>query len=404
MTSHQTTFLLFELSVIVLLARLLGCAARRLGQPPVIGEVLAGILLGPTLFHGEIANTVFPLDTRPLLTAAADMGVAVFMFLIGLELDHQLTRAVGRMAATVALASILVPFALGIAVAFVVASNHPVGHRTGFILFLGTAMAITAFPVLARILADRGMSRTRLGGLALTAAAIGDLVAWMLLAVVLTVAANGTDQWRILLIVPFLALMRWGVRPLLRRLVADDRLSSALPAVAVAGLLASGALTEWIGLHFIFGAFLFGVVMPRTDAEHVRTKLVSRLSELNTVLFLPVFFVIAGFNVDLSSLSLPGLAELGLILLVAVGGKFGAVFAVARLHGLPARDASVLGTLMNTRGLTELIILGVGLSYGMLDQRLYILMVAMAVLTTMMTGPLISVIGRERTSQPTLSR
>nr|WP_304413845.1 cation:proton antiporter [Kibdelosporangium sp. MJ126-NF4] len=227
-------------------------------------------------------------------------------------------------------------------------------HRLGFVLFIGAAMSVTAFPVLARILKDRGMLRTMLGGLALTCAAVDDVLAWCLLAVVVFVSGSGgADQWLIVLGPLYVGLMVWVVRPVLRRfLPAGDSIGAGTLGTMLAGVLVSGAVTEWIGLHFI----------------------------------------VTGLKVNLSALGATGLVELGLVLLVAIGGKFGGAFTGARLHGLPARQSAALATLMNTRGLTELIILTVGLQLGVLDQSLYSIMVAMAVITTAMAGPLLRLI------------
>jgi Kef-type K+ transport system membrane component KefB len=387
-------FLLLDIAVVIVVARFLGAVARRLGQPPVIGEVLAGILVGPSLFGQGFSSAVFPADTRPFLTALGNLGVAMFMFVVGLELERTLLRGRGRIAATVSLGSILLPFAGGAALALTLIDNHPGAHRLGFVLFIGAAMSVTAFPVLARILTDRRMHKTALGGLALTCAAIDDVLAWSLLAVVVVLSGNaGSEQWLIALFPLYLALMVWGVRPLLRRLFATAQPRvPALLTVTVAGALLSGAAAEWIGLHFLFGAFLFGAVFPRDGTERLREEILGRVSEFNTTLLLPIFFIVTGLKVDLSGIGTAGLVELGPVLLVAITGKFGGAFAGARLHGLPARKSAALATLMNTRGLTELIILSVGLQLGQLDQQLYSIMVAMAVITTAMAGPLLRLI------------
>ncbi|WP_084433483.1 cation:proton antiporter domain-containing protein [Kibdelosporangium aridum] len=392
MNTHQVVFLLLDLAVIVVLARLLGAVARRFDQPPVIGELLAGILLGPTLFGEGFAAALFPTDVRPFLAALANVGVAMFMFMVGLELEQTLLRGRGKLAVTVSVSSIVLPFTLGVGLAFYLAMNRPVEHRLGFVLFIGAAMSVTAFPVLARILQDRGMLRTMLGGLALTCAAIGDVLAWCLLAVVVIVSggASGVEQWLIVLGPIYVALMLWVVRPLLRKLFTAGA-TGALPTV-LAGALISGAVTELIGLHFIFGAFLFGVIVPREGTDTLRHRIIDRVEEFNSALLLPVFFIVSGLKVNLSTLSTTGLVELGLVLLVAIAGKFGGAFVGARLHGLPARKSAALATLMNTRGLTELIILTVGLQLGVLDQSLYSIMVAMAVITTAMAGPLLRLI------------
>ncbi|CAM5590829.1 Sodium/hydrogen exchanger OS=Streptomyces glaucescens OX=1907 GN=SGLAU_25985 PE=4 SV=1 [Streptomyces glaucescens] len=402
MTAQQTTALLAGLAVLVILARLLGAVARRLGQPAVIGEVLAGIALGPTLFHGAISDALFPDDIRPLLSALAAVGIAVFMFIIGLEWDATLIRGIGSLAATVSFSSILLPFGLGAALALYLLDDHAADDRTAFMLFMGIAMSITAFPVLARILTDRGMSRSPLGVVALACASIDDVLAWSLLAAVVAISGSaGSEEWRILLAVPYLLGMFFVVRPLLRRF-ADRRtglrLTPTVLAGVLAGLLLSAAATEWLGLHYIFGAFLFGVILPRTGTAQLREDVHDRLGQMSGTLLLPVFFLVAGLKVDLSGLDASGLGDLGLILAVAIGGKFAGAFAAARLNRMPVRESTALATLMNTRGLTELIVLNVGLQLGILGQDLYSLMVVMAVVTTAMAGPLLNwILGRPDT-------
>jgi Kef-type K+ transport system membrane component KefB len=397
--THQTSALLLGLAVIVLLARLLGALARRAGQPAVIGEVLAGIALGPTLFHGAISEALFPVSVRPLLSALAAVGVAVFMFIVGLEWDAAMIRGSGNLAAAVSLSSILLPFGLGTVLALHLMDDYGTGNKTAFMLFMGIAMSITAFPVLARILTDRRLSRTPLGAIALACASIDDVLAWSLLAVVVAVSGGaGADQWRILLAVPYLLGMVFVLRPLLHRLAArggELRLTPAVFASVLVGLLLSAAVTEWVGLHYIFGAFLFGVILPRPGGERLRAEVQERLGQLSGTLLLPVFFLVAGLQVDLSGLGASALGTLALILLVAVGGKFTGAFLAARLHRMPVKESAALATLMNTRGLTELIVLNVGLQLGYLGQNLYSLMVVMAVVTTAMAGPLLSwILGR----------
>ncbi|MEU3337910.1 cation:proton antiporter [Streptomyces sp. NPDC006668] len=396
MSSDQAADLLTGLAVVIVVAGLLGQAVRRLGQPPVIGEILAGIALGPTLFDGAVSDALLPAGIRPFLSALANVGVAVFMFLVGLELDRGLIRGTGRITVSVSLASILLPCGLGMALAPYLLHSHPNGNRLGFVLFMGVAMAITAFPVLARILTDRDMQRTPLGALALCCAAMGDVLAWSLLAVVVAIVTPGANPWRTLLFLPYLILMLYPVRRLLERgfrwLAATGRSGTLLLPVAFAGLLLSGAATERMGLHFIFGAFLFGALVPRTGTERLRADLHERIASVNNVLLLPVFFLVAGLQVDLSHAGRSDLVQLAAILAVAVGGKFLGAYAGARLNGLGHRVSSALAILMNTRGLTELIILSVGRQLGILDARLYSLMVVMALLTTAMTGPLLQAV------------
>jgi Kef-type K+ transport system membrane component KefB len=401
--------LLLGLALISLLAFAAGALARRLRQPPVVGEVLLGVLLGPTLLNGVISDAVFPTDIRPFLSALANIGVALFMFTVGAELDAGLLRGRRVVAGTVASGSIALPFGLGAALAFYLFIGHPTDNKTGFILFMGAAMSVTAFPVLARILTDRGMNRTWLGNVALACAAIDDVLAWLLLAVVVAICGAGTgSQWLLLLFVPYVLLMFAVVRPALRRLLEDRRVvgpaGSAPLVITLVGLLTSAAFTEWIGLHFIFGAFLFGAIMPRNAARKLRTDITGnvtdKISHLNGLLLLPIFFIVAGLKVDLSSMDGNDVVELGLILAVAVGGKFLGAFIAARLSGLRSRPASALAILMNTRGLTELIILSVGLELGVLDGQLYSSMVLMALITTAMAGPLLQMIYPMHSADP----
>jgi Kef-type K+ transport system membrane component KefB len=419
--TDQLTSFLFALAVIVLLASLFGAGARRLGQPAVIGEIVLGVLLGPTLFSGVVSDALFPAGIRPFLSALANVGVALFMFTVGLEFDRKLLRGRRVIAASVASGSIVLPFSLGVALAFYLIQRHPTENRTAFVLFMGAAMSVTAFPVLARILTDRGLARTWLGAVALACAAIDDVLAWTLLAVVVAISGSaGGFDLMLLLAVPYLVAMPLVVRPALRWLLGKRRLTgptSAVPIVVIlVGLLLSAAFTEWIGLHFIFGAFLFGAVMPREGAVVPRPEagengsgqedtnspsvVASRLKQLNGVLLLPIFFIVAGLNVDLSDLDAAGLLELLLILVAAIGGKFLGAFAGARLNKMPSRPAAALAVLMNTRGLTELIILSVGLQLGVLDGELYSYMVVMALVTTMMAGPLLQRIYPLRRAEP----
>jgi Kef-type K+ transport system membrane component KefB len=295
----------------------------------------------------------------------------------------------------VSVSSIILPLSLGVGLGVWLASRHHVHHVLPFALFVGTAMSVTAFPVLARILTDRGMHRTRIGGTALASAAIDDVLAWSLLAVVAAIAGAGGQPLRLLLAPVYAGVMFGLVRPLLRQL-ADvyqrrGRLTPNVLAVTLAGLLLSSYATDWMGVKYIFGAFLFGVVMPREGAAAavLREEILNRLEQVSVLVLLPVFFVVSGLSVNLSSVGLSGLVELCLILLVAVVGKFAGAFAGARLAGVPGRPAGVLATLMNTRGLTGIVILSVGLQLHILDQSLYSLMIVMAIVTTVMAGPLL---------------
>jgi Kef-type K+ transport system membrane component KefB len=388
--------LLLALAVIVAAARLLGWLAGRLGQPPVIGEIVAGILLGPTLAGGAVTTAIFPADVRPALTDLADVGVCIFMVFVGLHLDRELLRGQGRIAATVSVSAMVLPFGLGVLLALYLAARYPTTHRPAFVLFIGTALSITAFPVLARILSDKGLVKTPIGGLALACAALDDVLAWSLLAAVVAIAGASGHPWRVLLVVPFAAVLLKVVRPLLaragHRLRAGPLASGVVLVAGAAGLVLCAEATDWMGLHPIFGAFLFGVALPRDVAPALTARVLPRVEAVNSFVLLPVFFLIVGLKVNLAQTDAGRLAELGLILVAAIGGKGIGAYLGARLCGARPRHSAVLATLLNTRGLTELIALTVGLQLGLLDRTLYSLMVVMAVVTTAMTGVLLRLI------------
>ena len=294
------------------------------------------------------------------------------MFVVGYEVDLRLIRGREHVALSVSVGSVILPLGLGTALGVWLAHRNHVHHVSTFALFIGTAMAATAFPVLARILTDRGLHRTRIGGLALASAAVADVLAWTLLAVVVGWPGSGA-QWRVLLAIPYAAAMFLLVRPLLRRLSGfyckAGRLTPNVLATVLVGLLLSCYATNWMGLHFIFGAFLFGIVMPRVDASSLREEILERLEQISVLVLLPLYFVVSGLSINLSTIGSSGLEELGAILAVAIIGKFTGAYCGAQLAGVRGRDAGVLATLMNTRGLTELVILGVGLQLHILASR-----------------------------------
>jgi Kef-type K+ transport system membrane component KefB len=402
MKDHDVQLLLADLALIIVLARLFGAAAKRIGQPPVLGEIVAGILLGPTIWSGHITAALFPKELIPPLTAFADLGLVFFMFVVGYEVDLGLVRGRERVAVGVALGSIVAPLGLGAGLGAWLAHRYHVTNVAVFVFFIGTAMSITAFPVLARILTDRGLHRTMIGGLALASASIDDVLAWALLAIVFVLAGSGGNGLRIVLAPVYAAGVVWLVRPLLRRLGTiyerQRRLTPVVLSVIVVGVLLSSAATDWMGIKFIFGAFIFGLVMPR-DATALREDILIRLEQVSVLVLIPVFFVIAGINVNLSGIGLSGLIDLVLIMVVAVAGKFGGAYLGARTTGVRPRQAGALAALMNTRGLTEIVILAIGLQLHILDKSLYSLMVVMAILTTAMAAPLLKYIYPNRIMQ-----
>jgi Kef-type K+ transport system membrane component KefB len=384
--------LLLDIAIVLVAARTLGSVAQRLGQPRVIGEILAGVVLGPTLLGHLIGHRLFPASVLPSLNTLADVGLVLFMFVIGMGLDQTLVKGMVRVATGVAVSATVLPLALGCGLAVWLAHTNAHGRTLAFVLFFGTAVSATAFPVLARIIADRGMQQLRIGSLALASAAIIDIIAWILLAIAVAFAsAVGPNSWHIMLVPAYALLMFLGVRPLLSRLVPAferaGRLTPNMLSFILTGLLASAWATQWMQIHFIFGAFLFGVLMPRSEAL-VRQVLV-RLEQLAVQLFLPMFFVVTGLTVDLSTLHVNAIGVLAAILAVSVAGKLAGGYTGARFVGVPHHGSAVLAVLVNTRGLTEIVILTVGLQVHVLNSELYSLMIVMALVTTAMTGPLL---------------
>jgi Kef-type K+ transport system membrane component KefB len=401
---------LLALVVILVVARALGAGFRLLDQPRVIGEMIAGILLGPSLLGRILPGLsayVFPSTTLPLLSLIAQIGVILYMFLVGLRLDTKLLRRDLGTSIAISQASIVAPFLLGAALAlwlYPVLSTSSVSF-TEFALFMAVAMSVTAFPVLARILTDRQMETSRIGTIALASAAAGDVTAWCLLALVVSVARArlGQGVLTVALTVGFVAVIFYLVRPAIRSLAARRRPGSAVPpdaivVLCVAVLLAALA-TERIGIHGLFGAFLIGVVVPHDSplAGDVRGMLEGPVA----LFLLPVFFAFTGLRTQIDLVH--GYREWFiciLIVVVASAGKFGGSFIAARVTGSDWRQAACLGVLMNTRGLMELIVLNVGLDLGVISPTLFTMLVLMAVVTTVATTPILQAVSPDAGVQP----
>jgi Kef-type K+ transport system membrane component KefB len=397
---HLPTLLL-QIGVILLVARIVGWIFRKIHQPQVMGEMLAGILLGPSLLGWVapgISAVLFPPESLGFLNALSQIGLLLFMFLVGLELDLHILRKQGHTAVVTSHVSILAPFLLGTLLALYLyprLSDDSVSF-THFALFLGTAMSITAFPVLARILSERGLLRTKVGAVTIACAAIDDVTGWLILAaVVLLVRASesATPLWLMGVgSIVYIGVMILVVRPLLRRLEHLYRqrgvITHGVMALIFLLVLAFGWITEWLGIHALFGAFLAGAIMPK-QAGFVHT-LNEKLEDVSVVLLLPLFFAFTGLR---ASVGLVSGAEMwfytAIIILVAITGKFGGSTIAARITGMPWREASTLGILMNTRGLMELVLLNIGLDIGVISPALFTMMVLMALVTTFMTAPLL---------------
>lgn len=390
--------LLLQIAAIVAAGRLLGRLARAVRQPGVVAEIAAGILLGPSLLGAlwpAAQVALFPPGSLAVLHEVAGLGLVLFMFIVGIEFDPGLLRGRGWSAVQVGLASVAVPFALGAALAFGVADGQGVAAdgRLLWVLFWGVALSITAFPVLARILAERKLLRSRLGALTMACAAINDVTGWCILAFVVAAArASGASSalWTTGLAAAYVAAMLLLVRPLMRVIGARSKGGFSLDRVALVLVLlfASAAATEAIGVHALFGAFLFGAIQPRTGGFAV--AIVERLESLVVVGLLPLFFAYSGLRTEIGLISTPGdLALCGAIIAVAAAGKIGGSALAARISGMPWREAGALGALMNTRGLMELIVLNIGLDLGVIPPKIFTMMVLMALVTTLMTNPLL---------------
>lgn len=400
-TASVTSFthVLLALVVIILSARGLGYLFRRFNQPPVVGEMIAGILLGPSLLGQVFPNAfayLFPKQMSPHLSVLADIGVILYMFLVGVELDPSLLR--GRAHASVATshASIVVPFLMGSAISLWLYPLYSTSdiRFVVFALFMGISMSVTAFPVLARVVTDRGMQEDSLGAIALTCAAVDDVTAWCLFALVVSVARAHAQRslFTLMLTGGFILVVFLVVRPganwLARRHAQRRRTGQSSIVIACIALLIAALTTQWIGIHALFGAFLVGAVIPHDSllAQDIKQK----FEDLVVILFLPIFFAFTGLRTQIGLVN--GLGDWLIcagIILVASLGKFGGATIAARLTGLGWREAASLGILMNTRGLMELIVLNVGMDLGVLSPTLFAMLVIMAVVTTVATTPVL---------------
>jgi Kef-type K+ transport system membrane component KefB len=408
--------LLLQLVVILGTARLLGLVLRFFGQAPVIGEMTAGLVLGPIVFGSlapDLHAQIFQPGSLGALRGLSELGLVLFMFIVGAELRLPQTTAGDvrkqlAAASWIGLLAVFVPMALGLGIAdLLYPALAPPGVKFWpFALFVASAMSITAFPVMARILKDRQLTQTTLGRLSLTAAAVADVLAWIMLAMVVVLAGSNQNWQRFALtmggIAALAALIFLVVRPaiarLLARFAADGKPEGALLATLLIGTFACAYATEILDIHAVFGAFLFGACLPRDD--RLLAALIERIEHVAIIVLMPIFFALAGLNTTPDVFEGAGLGALTLILGVAIVGKIAGGAAGARIGGQSWRTSFAVGSLMNARGMMELIVIKVGLDIGVIGNSLFTMLMVMAIVTTFMTGPLLTLFGGGTGAEP----
>lgn len=396
---NPLSMLLLQIILILCLARLFGYLAQKIKQPAVVGEIIAGIILGPSLLGlvwPEAMNAIFPAGSLINLQFLSQIGLALFMFIVGMELDISKVRQKAHDAVMISHASIIIPFFLGVCLAYFTYQEFAPANVSfvSFALFMGIAMSITAFPVLARIVQERGLTGTPLGSMAITCAAADDITAWGILAVVVAIVKSTgilSAVITISLALAFVFAMFFLVRPWLQKRMTTVKGSKTKVALAFFVLLISGYLAEVIGIHLLFGAFVAGVIMPQE--MNIKSLLTEKLEDVSVLILLPIFFVLTGLRTQIGLLNEGHLwAVFGVIMLVAVSGKFAGSALTAKVVGQSWQEALSIGALMNTRGLVELVVLNIGYELGILTPQVFAMLVLMALATTFMTGPALDLI------------
>jgi Kef-type K+ transport system membrane component KefB len=395
--------LLLQIIVILVVSKIFGAAITKIRQPSVVGEMIAGIFLGPSILgflFPEFSAFLFPKESLLNLQFLSQLGLAFFMFIIGMELDTEKLKTKAQSAVVISHASIIFPYFLGVTVSYFLYEKFAPVDVTflSFALFMGIAVSITAFPVLARILQERKLTKTALGAIVITCAAFDDVTAWCILATVIAIAKAGSiasAMFTILLTLVFVVVMIYGVSPLLKRIAnkyGDGKnLNKTLVVIVFFVLLMSACITEAIGIHALFGAFLAGVIMPKN--VNIKEMLMEKIEDVSILLLLPLFFAFTGLRTQIGLLTDENLWWICVaIIFIAVLGKFGGSSIAARLTGQTWKDSLSIGALMNTRGLMELIVLNIGYDLGILSKSLFAILVLMALTTTFMTGPLLDMI------------
>ncbi len=400
---HPLSILLLQIITIVFVSRTFGYIFNKMGQPTVIGEIVAGIILGPSLlgmWFPEYSLFLFPKTSLPNLQFFSQMGLILFMFVIGMELDLKILKNKAQDAIVISHSSIIVPYTLGVLLSYFLYAEFAPKNISflSFSLFIGISMSITAFPVLARIIQERGLTRTKLGTIAITCAAADDITAWCILAAVIAIVKAGSFMssiFTILMALGYVVVMLKLIQPFLKRLgevyYSKESLSLGIVALILGVLLISAFTTEVIGIHALFGAFMAGVVMPQSTS--FRKILIEKVEYISLSLFLPLFFVFTGLRTQIGLLNDVHLwLVCGAVIGVAILGKFGGSSLAARFVGQSWKESLSIGALMNTRGLMELIVLNIGYDLGVLSAEMFAMLVLMALLTTFMTGPILDLI------------
>lgn len=402
---HPLSILLIQIIAVLLMVRLFGFLFKHIGQPGVIGEIVAGIVLGPSVlgyFFPDVFQALFPPESLTNLELLSQVGLVLFMFVIGMELDFSVLKNKINETLVISHAGILVPFFLGIVASYWIYEEYAAAQTAflPFALFIGISMSITAFPVLARIIQERNMTKTSLGTLAIASAANDDVTAWCLLAVVIAIAKAGTFAsalYAIGLTALYIIIMFMVVRPFLKKVgevyANQEVINKTFVALILLIFIISSTLTEIIGIHALFGAFMAGVVMPPSIG--FRKVMMEKVEDIALVFFLPLFFAFTGLRTEIGLINSPALWGVCLLLItVAVAGKLGGCAVAARLVGESWKDSFTIGTLMNTRGLMELVALNIGYEMGVLPPSIFVILVIMALVTTFMTTPLLHLVER----------
>ncbi|MDY0264423.1 MAG: cation:proton antiporter [Sulfurospirillum cavolei] len=402
--SHPLALLLIQMIVIMAAARIFGVLFSKISQPPVVGEIFAGILLGPSLlglFSPELYELLFPKHSFQNLNFLSQIGLLLFMFVVGMELDFDKLKQQSKASVVISHISILFPFFLGVLLAYAIYplfASETVSF-TAFSLFIGIAMSITAFPVLARILKDRRLTQSSYGAMALTCAAADDATAWYILAIVIAVSTSTNLLMSVLMLIPialYITVMLFAVKPFLRslgmRVIHDHSLDMKITTIVLVVLFLSALTTELLGIHALFGAFVAGVMMPSSGESELKKRIAPRLEYVSLLVLLPLFFALTGLRTQVNLLESQHIMICLSIIAVAVIGKFIGSAVSARLMHISWRDSLAIGALMNTRGLMELVVLNIGYELGILSPILFTMFVIMALVTTFMTGPLLYLI------------